>query len=415
MMRRQSSNWEPSAVSDQSARSAMAFSAVGHAYNHLFEPIFYVVALVLAPQMGLTYEEALALIITGKVLWGVCAPAMGWAADKWSTVGMIGVYFLGLGGAAMAVGLARDAWQIGAALTLLGVFGSIYHPVGIAWLVRSAKNRGKALGINGVFGGLGPAVGGIVGAALAEWFGWRWAFLVPGAVVVATGLVFLALVRSGRIADSHHDRVAEPEPEKRDMVRVYLILTVTMLCGGLIYQATQASLPKLFDLGARDVLGEGLFGVGGAVTLVYGVAGLVQVFSGHLADRYPPHRVYLFALLIQAPLLAAAGGLLGLPLILVALLMVTINIGQLPAENVLFTRYTPARWRSTAFGFKFVLAFGVSSLGVALIPAYQSLGGGYPWLFGSLGLLAALAAAMALLLPGPERTAEAEAPAPAAE
>ena len=27
-------------------------------------------------------------------------------------------------------------------LTAIGLFGSIYHPVGVAWLVRNAENRG---------------------------------------------------------------------------------------------------------------------------------------------------------------------------------------------------------------------------------------------------------------------------------
>jgi len=35
---------------------------------------------------------------------------------------------------------------------------AIYHPVGIAWLVKSADRPGRALGINGVFGSLGIAV-----------------------------------------------------------------------------------------------------------------------------------------------------------------------------------------------------------------------------------------------------------------
>ena len=50
----------------------------------------------------------------------------------------------------VATGFARTPLELALGMAGTGLFASIYHPVGIAWLVRNAKNRGKALGINGV-------------------------------------------------------------------------------------------------------------------------------------------------------------------------------------------------------------------------------------------------------------------------
>ena len=46
-----------------------------------------------------------------------------------------------------------------------------------------------------------------------------------------------------------------------------------------------------------------------------------------------------------------------------ALLVIMQTLG-IPAESSLLARYSPTRWRSTAFGAKFVLSIGVSAAGV---------------------------------------------------
>ncbi len=394
-------------MSKSSARAALAFSSIGHSFAHLFEPIFYIVALVLPAELGMPYEEVLVLVVAGKILYGVAAPLAGWLGDRWSTLGMMGVYFGGLGLAAVLTGLAQGPVQITLALAAVGLFGSIYHPVGIAWLTRNAENRGKALGVNGVFGGLGPAAAGLLAGVLIEAAGWRAAFVVPGVLVLATALVFLLLVRAGTLVEIKVDRKPEPPASRGDTWRAGIVLTVTMLCSGLIYQATQPALPKMFDERLGDI---GVMGVAGAVTLVYLVAGLSQIVSGHLADRFPLKRVYVGTYLAQVPLLFLAAELSGLPLLLVAVMMVSFNMGGIPAENVLLARYSPAKWRGTAFGMKFILSFGVSGLGVPLVAFILATTGGLSALWLLLAAAAAVVAIAGSFLPN-ERKPE---PAPAA-
>ncbi|NIR61248.1 MAG: MFS transporter, partial [Gammaproteobacteria bacterium] len=62
-------------------------------------------------------------------------------------------------------------------------------------IVADAKKVGKALGINGVFGNFGVALAAITTGALTDLFGWRAAFLVPGAIAVLTGLLYAAFMR----------------------------------------------------------------------------------------------------------------------------------------------------------------------------------------------------------------------------
>lgn len=395
-------------MSSASARAALVFSSVGHSFAHLFEPIFYIVALVLPAELGLPYEEVLVLVVAGKLLYGLAAPLAGWLGDRWSTLGMMAVFFVGLGLSAIATGLAQGPLQLGVALALLGLFGAIYHPVGIAWLVRNAVNRGQALGVNGMFGGIGPALAGLLAGLLIEGFGWRAAFILPGLVVLATATAFLWLMRRGVLVEVKADRKPDVPASRGDAWRAGMVLTVTMLCGGLIYQATQPALPKLFE--QRLAADIGVLGVGGGVAVVYLIAGLSQILSGHLADRFPLKLVYVGCYVAQVPLLLLAATVSGLPLLAVAVMMVSFNMGGIPAENVLLARYAPAKWRGTAFGMKFILSFGVSGLGVPLVSLILGATGSLTWLFVLLAGSAAVVVAAGSLLPS-ERPAAASAPA----
>ncbi|MBT4218978.1 MAG: MFS transporter [Rhodospirillaceae bacterium] len=383
----------------QSARLSLGFSCVGHSYAHLFAPIFYVVALSLEQDLSLSHGEVIALIVAGNVLYGVAAPLAGWLGDKWSSTGMMGLFFVGTGAGMVLTGMSSSPMMIALALAMTGLFSSIYHPVGIAWLVRHAVNRGTALGINGVFGGIGPGVAALSAGFLIDRFNWQVAFIAPGILLLITGGLFYWLIGRGAIVENRVDRKQDAPTTRRDMIRAFLVLAVTMLCTGLIYQATQAALPKVFSERLTDLTNDGVFGISVLVAVVYFFAGGVQILAGKLADKYPLKFVYMGAFMLQVPFLALAGSFSGASLMAVALIMVSVNTGALPAENSLVARYAPAQWRGLAFGLKFILAFGVSGFGVLMEGKLYDATGGFYWLFVVLACIAVVAATAGMLLP----------------
>ena len=386
-----------------SARLSLVFSCLGHAYMHVFTAFYFVIVLALEVDWGLPYHELIELWTLGALLVGLGALPAGWLADRWSASGMMVVFFLGLGLSGIVCGLLDTPAAMVVGLGSVGLFASIYHPVGIAWLVRNAESRGKALGVNGVFGSVGVAMAGLAAGALIDAFGWRAAFMVPGVVSLATGLALLVCLRLGLVVEGAGDRHAEPPPSRGDMQRVFLVLVLTMLAIGLIFQATQAAMPKVFDLRLRDIAGQGTFGIGAIVAGVYLLGGAMQVIGGHLADRYPLKPIYLLALLFQVPVLAAVAGFAGLSLIGAAVLSVLLSAAALPAENMLLARFTPERHRSLAFGIKYVLAFTTAPLAIAFVAFVQERTGEFVWLFLALAAIAAVATVAAAMLPGERR------------
>jgi MFS family permease len=402
------------AVPALSARLSQGFSLVGHAYMHFLVALYLTIVLALEREWGLPYADLIGLWTLGAFLVGVAAPLAGFLGDRWSAPGMMVVFFLGAGAATVACGLADSPTTLMAGLAALGLFAAIYHPVGMAWLVRNAINRGMALGVFGVFGSAGVALAGFVAAAFVDFVSWRAAFVVPGAIALATGLALLACLVAGLVRDGRIDRTPHRPASRADMVRAFFVLSVTVFLGGLVYQATQVAMPKALALRVPDIAGSGTLGAGVLFTVIYLVAGALQLIGGWLADRYPLKWVYLWTYVFQVPLLFAAAAWTGIPFVAAAIAMVVLNVGSLPAENCLMARYTPERWRGSAFGAKFVLSLGVAPVAVQLVAWIQGATGGFFWLFAVLAAAAAVVVVAIAALPMEEESAVLASPAPGA-
>lgn len=383
-----------------SARLSLLFAAIGHSFIHMFTAFYFTIALTLEDAWALPNHELIALWTLGAVLVGAVALPAGWLANRWSMTGMMVVYFFGLGGSSVAAGLVGGPTSLVWALGGIGLFAAIYHPVGIPWVIRnSVGSGGKILAINGIFGGLGIAMAGIVAGGLSDGLGWRAAFILPGLAAIASGLAMLACVLSGRITEQGPAKAAAPPSSRDDRMRTFAILLLTMFVSGVIFQATQASMPKLFDLRLANLVGDGTLGVGLLVGLVYGVSAFAQIVGGHLADRMPLKTVYVISWVLQVPVLFVAAAIGGLPLVFFAGLLVSLNSASLPAENLLLARYVPAHRHGIAFGLKFVLAFGAGPLAIQLVARIEAATGEFFWLLTVLGVFALVVVAAAVLLP----------------
>jgi len=400
-------------MNPRSATLALVFAGVGHFFAHLLMLLYPTVVLVIEGRWGMSYGDLLSLSLGGFVLFGLGALPAGWLGDRWGADRMMVVFFVGAGGAAIATGFAGGPITVALGLAAIGLFGSIYHPVGTAWLIRNATNRGRALGWNGISGSIGLAVAPFIAGALAQVLSWRAAFIIPGALCSAIGLALLCMVRTGNVIAAAVDRRPEPPASRSDTVRTFIVLSFTMLADGTISQAIPVALPKAFAAGLSGLTDGGTLDAGGFVTLVFLVAATGQLAGGWLADRFAMKAVYIFAWAVQAPLFFAAAQAQNVPLLATMMAVNYLGVLATPAENALLARYTPAKWRATAYGAKFVLALGVSTIGVKLVAITYDRAGSFAALWLALGGCAGFVALAALFLPGRLRGVPVLAPQPA--
>jgi MFS family permease len=387
-------------MNSRSATLALVFAGAGHFFAHLLMLLYPTVILVIEGRWGMSYGELLSLSLGGFVLFGLGALPAGWLGDRWSAERMMVVFFVGTGGAAIGTGLAGGPVAIALGLGAIGLFGSIYHPVGTAWLIRNAANRGRALGWNGISGSIGLAAAPFVAGALAQVISWRAAFIIPGTLCMAIGIALLCSVRTGSVIAAPEDRRPEPPASRSDTLRIFIVLSFTMLFDGTISQAIPVALPKAFAEGLTGLTGGGTLDAGGFVTLVFLVAATGQLAGGWLADRFAMKAVYVLAWAVQVPLFFAAAHTRDVPLLAAMMAINYLGVLATPAENALLARYTPAKWRATAYGAKFLLALGVSTIGVKLVAMTYDSTGSFATLWLALGGCAGFVALAGLFLPG---------------
>lgn len=394
-------------------RRALAYSAAGHFLFHYFAAMYFTLVLAIAQDWTASdYEALIALWTPASALIGLAALPAGRLADRWSAPGMLAVMFLGMGAATAVCGFASEPMMLGVMLAGIGLFGAIYHPVGISWLIRtSAGATGQKLALNGVFGGLGAAAAGALTGLLVELVGWRGAFLAPGLVCVAVGLALVWHLRTGRVVKGESAAAgAAGGRDGRGDGFAFAALLFPMFAIGLIYATTQAALPKLFEEEARGWLGGDIGRIGLAVGAVYSVGAVMQLVGGRLADRYSLKLVYGLSWLVMGPLLLLMAQFGEMVLILAAMALVVVNSSALPAENLMLARFAPARHQGLAFGVKFVLAFGAGPIGVLMIKYGREWSGDFTAILLGLAGMAALAVLAVLFLPA-DRAARAAAAA----
>ena len=384
------------------ARRTDLFLNLGHALDHLFILIFPTVVLAMAPEFGRTYSEMLPLSLGAFIMFGAGSIPAGWLADRWSRRGMMVIFFVGIGMASILTGLAQSPWQIAAALTLVGLFGAIYHPVGIAMLVSGRDKVGKVLGVNGVFGNLGVAFAALIAGALAYWISWRAAFIIPGAVSIAIGIAFALTVPEMRIEGKRPAGAARTGFSRELLVRVFAVLAVTTLFGGVIFNSTTIAMPKIFDERLNALVSTTL-GIGILVSLVYAFAAMAQLVVGHILDRGALKSVLVAVIGFQLPLLLAAAFFNNYVLLAVALAMMFFVFGQIPINDAMVAAYTDEAWRARVFGVRYVFSFGASAFAVPLVALMYRYSSDFRYLFFTLAAMAAVMLAAAVLLPSRAR------------
>ena len=360
---------------------------VGHTFDHLFMLIFPTVVLAISAEWQRPYSELLPLSLPGFIAFGVFSIPAGWLADRWSRSGMMTLFFFGIGAASILTGLAQNEWQISAGLALVGVFAAIYHPVGMAMLVANEPKIGRT----------GLALAALIAGALADLWHWRAAFFVPGIVWIATGIGFALAARGGDPVRTKAKAGAARLP-RSVLMRVFAVVVVATICGGIIFNATTVSMPKVFDE-RLNALTQSTLGIGLLVCMVYLIAAMAQLLMGWWLDRRSLKAVFVPVVALQVPLLLAAGSLQGYAMLACAVAMMFFVFGQIPINDAMIARYTSDEWRARAYSVRYVLSFAASATAVPLIAGLYEATGNFTLLFNILAALAACIFLAALAFP----------------
>jgi MFS family permease len=380
---------------------------VAHGVDHMFLLIFATAVASIALEFGYSkWEDLMPYSVGAFALFGLGSLPAGRLGDLWGRRIMMIIFFFGLGGAALLTAMTQNAWQLAAALTLLGAFAAIYHPVGIPMLVQNVPNPGAVIGVNGLAGNLGIAVAALVTGFLVKWIGWRAAFVIPGMVAIACGIVFAIVCPKEEHAPSKgKGGKAKVVLTPAMLVRTFAVMTAAAATSSILFNFTTNGNSQLLTESFRGVLEDPAL-LGALLALIYTVASFAQIVVGRLIDRMPFKPLQLWMSAAQVPLLVIAAYAQDWGMFFALMAVMVFIFGSIPFTDAMIVRYVDDRLRSRVAGMRLTVAFGVSSLAVWLLgPMVKSMG--FSTLLWIMAGIAAIKAAIVLLLPDEPAPADA--------
>ena len=110
-----------------SPNRVIGFVNAAHFIDHYSMLIFAAAVIVMGPALGMAYSELLPYATPGFVAFGAGSLLTGWLGDRWSRRHMMAIFFAGIGGSMIAVGLVQTPLQLGALVTAIANGGTMYY------------------------------------------------------------------------------------------------------------------------------------------------------------------------------------------------------------------------------------------------------------------------------------------------
>ena len=364
---------------------------------HMFAAFYFVIVLTIEKEWSISYDQLIRLWIFGALLIGLGAIPFGWLSDRWSRSGTMTIMFIGMGLASIFCGFSTSIPFLFISLSLLGFFCSIYHPVGIPWVINSANKQGKALGINGIFGGVGIGSGAFVAGTLTEILNWQLAFILPGFISIFIGFVLIYLIFINKISyKNFFIKNINQDRSRNEMILIASIMLLSMFALGLSFHNTQTALPKVFEIRIDNI---NSIQIGFMIGIIYFISGATTFVGGLLADQFNLKKIYLIGIFMQFPCYLGIAYISGYSLVILCILAAIFNASILPTENLLLSKFTPQKYHGVVYGIKFILAFGSGPISVFLISEIYSITLEFTYLFLINAVMMGLVSVFILFLP----------------
>ena len=370
---------------------------ISHFLDHFIMLIFAKAAYDAGRHFGMSYDEIIIYGVAGFILFGAVAPLAASLADRFSRSLLLVIYHFGIGLAAILAGFAQTVWQLSAAIGLIGVFASIYHPVGIAMLIKSNRRIGFRLGINGVFGNMGVAAAPLIAGILLTMGDWRLCFILPGIFCLIYGFAFITALEEEYQQPTQKKQVKKSgfSPNWKLALAAVFLSTAS---GGFVFSAMTFVVPRYFEISMVSISSSVAI-TGLLASLVYACASFTQIAVGWIIDRVEPKWVLFSIGIGQIFFIFLTSQFTDYALFFAMLIAMSFVFGQIPITDTILSRYVPDEWRAKALSLKFMLNLVVGAAVLPICGILLQSGMMMSSLFVILSCIAALVVASGIILP----------------
>ena len=369
-------------------------TAVFFSYTHLGHDLCTGLLTALLPlireSLKLNYLRSGLLLSAYTITSGLSQFPGGWIGDRLRRNIVIAVGLSGVSLMAVAVGLSPAYYPMLFILVVMGIFAGAYHPSAVSLLsgYYDESKRGKVIALHMAGGSIGFAMGPILGGLIAEFLGWRFAFIILSIPALSAVPLILKKFRQQEpvTQEPTTDDNTTQQPIQRgirifQVLRPIAIIFILAVSTQLIAGSAMAFIP-IYLVDKHNI-------TPGYAAMMLGIirgAGIVgSLFGGWLSDRWGRKNAIFLALVATGPVLY----LLTILTFNAGLIMVFILFGMFmymrqATVQPLLMDSVPPHLRATAFG----IYFGLSMEGMSLV---QPVAGHFMDIFGIVEVFTVIA------------------------
>lgn len=357
----------PAATADSTVVPMICAVAMGHLLNDVMQSLIPAVYPLLKENLALTFTQIGLITLVFQGTASILQPVVGLITDRRPAPYALVIAMASTGTGLVMLAHAASLGAVLAAVALIGIGSSIFHPEASRIARLAAGGRpGFAQSLFQLGGNFGTALGPLAAAFVVlpqgqvsiSWF----------AGVALLGMVLLAAVGRWFVAEgaarltARKARAVTSAPPA-PVARLGMTLLVVLMFAKFVYTVNLSNF-YTFWLIDRFALTAGQAQVALFVFLAAVAAG--TILGGPIGDRIGRRRVILWSVLGILPLSLVAPHLPLVPNVIVSSLAGMVLASAFPAM-VVYAQDLMPRKTGTVAGLLFGLAFGMAAVGAAVL------------------------------------------------
>ena len=327
-----------------------------HTFTHVFGGIHTAIFSLLRIEFNLTLQQLGLIAAIPPLCQALFAIPTGLLTDRIGSKKMLLLSFAFAAAGATLAGVAKNPVMLVAAISLVYINTTIYHPASYSYTTKQFKpqDRSKALGLHGAGGTLGHATGPLAVSLLIGVLAWQWrqVYLVL-AVPMIIGIVMVLFIKE---ETPEEKKLNDDKPEEEGDSQRFLTASLVMF---LIYSALRSMgssmISSFLVLYLQDIRGMDI-ALASFISSATTLTGLLAApIGGYMAARHGDKR-WLQGVLFAAFTLLALSFNIPSNTAFTALYVAygfTSTLGMAP-RSAIMAKLTPRRQRGLGYALFFL-------------------------------------------------------------
>ena len=255
-------------------------TSIAHFANDVPLTLLPAVLPILIEEFGLSYAAAGAVITASALLMTSLQAVTGYVADRWNRISLLFLGLTTLGVGTILIGFSTSYVQILAFGCLMGIGGSVFHPIGYSLLSDAFEsgNRGKALGLGSAAGDIAVPVAFATSGFLAPVLGWRSLFILWGLIAIIVAVILPLIIKEPRKKGFHSNAT---DNSTKTIVRTLIPIIIVMSLAAASYRIASSFTTTYLT----DFFGLSIESANFTLALMMVVGTVGSIVGGTLIDK----------------------------------------------------------------------------------------------------------------------------------